>query len=327
MGWAAAYVPLGKYSEAHMATAFLLNPPRRRRKAHRSRSRARLRNSWFDDAPGHRRAALLGWRRRRRRRRGYVPASSYPRRARRRRHRRAVVASPSRRFRRRRRGSRRRRNPVDVWKVNPPRRRRARRGMNIAGLSISSPDVVPALRLPIPGIVGTLANSVVQGILAGSVVFGGYVASGAIVDMIVSGSNAEDARARGDKFRGYLARPLAFAGTAIVLGGLTSMVAPRGKRGLWSILAGAGPALRAFGGILYALLGGREGESKPGFVGKLAQAGKGISDYLQVGELYEAGMGDSSGSEGVSDYLQMDGIYEAGLGDEAEVEETESVGI
>jgi hypothetical protein len=213
------------------------------------------------------------------------------------------------------------RRTVYTYTKNRPSRRKHRKSSRRqnaggngggAGGLINYPEVLP-LRLPIPGIVGKIVNGTIQGIVAGGVVFGGYVVSGIIVDMIVGKQN--EVASKGE-FVGKWGRPLAFSAIAGVLGGVVAMAAPKGKKATWAILAAAGPAIRAFAGLYVNLIGDKLGPDA-----LLAAAG--LGDYLQVGDLYEAGMGqgpeitdtwgDNEG-EMMDDYLQVGDLYEAGMG-------------
>jgi hypothetical protein len=221
-----------------------------------------------------------------------------------------------------------------VIMVNAPRRAARRYNpagtVSLGGVQVGFPEVIPGLRVPIPGVIGDVVSGALNGVVAGGVVFSGYVTSGLIVNRIVSPESAASARAAGNKFRGYWARPLLFAGTAGLFGGLAAKLAPKNKKLLWGILAASGPALRAFGGAVYALLGD-SALSAPGMKGDVARLANGLSDYIQVGAFHEAGMGDEEPEEGVSDYIQVsdyvqaDGMHEAGMGHEESEEEV--VGI
>lgn len=274
-----------------MMEAFVLNPPRRR--ARRSRKRGR------------------------RRRRRNAPAASYginrPRRKRRRK-------STGRR--RRRRSSsrrRRRRNPVATYGLNQPRRRRrrvgwsrrakpstygmTRRRRNPAGAAAL--QVIP-FRVPMKGILGKVANGIVQGAAGGAVVFGGYYVSGKLVSAIEGGM--------GETMAGPWRRPLLFGATAGIVGTIAAFVAPRGKKALWTLLAASGPGLRMFGGLVANLIPAEQ----TGIVGEIRNMASGLADYLQVGEeLDEAGLGTEEEvyEAGMEDFLQV--------GEESEEEEEE----
>jgi hypothetical protein len=274
-----------------METAYLLNPPRHR-KVRRVKSRARRRrNSWPNDSAGHARAARKGWRRRR--------ASSKRRKS-----------NPTRRsYRRRRAGGRRRNNPVHRIRRRRGSRRRRNPGVGAMSLTRGVPQIVP-VKLPLPGIVGDIANGIVQGAIGGAVVFVGYHVSGVIVDKVE--------KMMGDTLAGKFRRPVLFAATAGVIGGLVSMIAPKGKRGLFALLAAAGPGLRAAAGFLTNIVGR---PAEVGFMQSAWDSAKGLSDYIQVGELYEAGMGDyiQVGDDEDATGGAMEELYEAGMGEEEDV--------
>lgn len=169
------------------------------------------------------------------------------------------------------------------------------------------PQIVP-VKLPLPGIVGDIANGIVQGAVGGAVVFVGYHVSGVIVDQ------AE--KMLGDTLAGKFRRPVLFAATAGVLGSLVASIAPKGKGALWGILAAAGPGLRAAAGFITNIVG-RPADA--GIMQSAWDAAKGLSDYIQVGELYEAGMGDYIQVGQDEDESGMEELYEAGMGEEEDV--------
>ncbi|MGI0149553.1 MAG: hypothetical protein ACREDF_08500, partial [Thermoplasmata archaeon] len=222
-------------------------------------------------------------------------------------------------WRRRRRGSRRS-NPV-VHRTRKARSRR-RRNPEIMGVSLAPPATVAPLSIPIPGILGDIANGILNAAFSGTLVFGGYLASGAVVDFIWSKQDA-DSPGTGD-FKSKYLRPLLFGAIAGLTGSAFAMLAPKGKKMTWGLLASAGPGIRAISGLLMAFIPA----TSTGALQEVRRAASGLSDYLQVD-------GETS-SAGVEDYLQVDDIYEAGMGNgtgdlyEAgmgEEEEEEVVGI
>jgi hypothetical protein len=220
------------------------------------------------------------------------------------------------------------------------RRGGVRRRINagITGLlSGSSADVisVPFLKsLPLPGFLKAIPNTIVQSLAAGGLIIGGYFLSGYVVDVLVTAGDAEKAArdpAQGpDSFKAKWARPMLFGAVAGVIGGVIAMVAPAGKKATWSLLAAAGPGLRALGGFVKAIM--KPPTETQGFAVDLYRFSTGLADYLQVGDLYEAGMGDGSASQvgdgeysdsmdnaSMEDYLQVGDLYEAGMGQEEDV--------
>ena len=181
-----------------------------------------------------------------------------------------------------------------VGKRHKNRGRRHRNPGILGGLTLGVPELLP-FRLPLPGIIGTVVNGVVQGVFAGGLVFGGYVISGAVVDFIAPKEK--------EGFLGKWTRPVLFGAVAGLTGGVVSMLAPKGKKAMWGLLAAAGPGLRALAGTVMAI--------SPETAGKLGLSS--LADYLQVGDDYAGG--PDQAIDGVDDYLQVDGMYEAGLGE------------
>ncbi len=277
------------------ATAYLLNPGR---KVRRRRGKAR-----------RRRKNARGWYKKR-------AKGSIKRKVGKGRRRRTVYTRPKRKTRRKSKRARRRRNPQEASysygrKPNMRRRRKRRktshRRRNPAGgggLIATIPQIIP-FKAPLPGILGDVVNGVIQGVGAGGVVFSGYLISGALVNAVYS---KEAAEASDSAFVKNWARPILFGVSAGLIGGLTAMIAPKGKKATFALLGAAGPGLRAFGGVIKAIM---DRPDEAGFVQDIYDGATGLSDYLQVGDLYEAGMGDED-DEG------MDDLYEAGMGWEEE---------
>jgi len=309
-----------------MQTSYLLNPGRKTRKARRSKRHGRLRKgSAAAKAWGRKMRALRG---------GRVSRRKSHRKSSRRSSRRAkyVYTHPSKKTRNRlalgRRVNRR------GWFKKSKRggvRRRINNGV-AALLGGSSADVisVPFLKnLPLPGFLKAIPNTIVQSLAAGGLIIGGYFLSGYAVDILVTVRDAEAAPA--DSFKRSWARPLLFGAVAGVVGGVVAMVAPAGKKATWSLLAAAGPGLRALGGFLKAIM---KPPTEQGFANDVYRFAAGMADYLQVGDLYEAGMGDGSASQvgdgeyndsmdnaSMEDYLQVGDLYEAGMGQNGEPED------
>lgn len=206
---------------------------------------------------------------------------------------------------------------------NPGRRRSRRYGRRsrnpgFGGLSLAAPAQLIPYRIPLPGILGTVSNGIVQGVAIGAAAFAGYVGSGYVVDLIWSKekalASATDATFAG-KFKAVWLRPVLFASLAGVMGSVVAMLAPRGNKMGWALAASAGPGIRAAAGIIAAVTG-------PGAINTVAS---GIADYLQMGAVYEAGTSDyeeeGSPAEGVEDYLQMGEMYEAGTSGAEDEEE------
>lgn len=176
---------------------------------------------------------------------------------------------------------------------------------------LKMPEILP-FRVPLPGIAGTIATNVVQGLAAGTIFMGGYLLSGALVNFLVT---AEEADAEPDTFKGKWARPLLFAATAGLIGGLTAFLAPKGKKPFFAILGAAGPGIRALGGVLKAVM---DKPTAPGITADAYNLAVGLADYIQVGD-NEAPYSYA----GTDDYIQVEDLYEAGLGQEEEVPEYE----
>jgi hypothetical protein len=256
------------------------------RKVRRSSSRRR-RNTWGNDAAGHRKAARLGWSRHRRSR------------------------------------GKRRSNPSTVkYGINPKKRRSSRRRRNSGGvtyginpgstgiLGMRLPAVLP-IRLPGflgKGLPGTVINNVIQGALAGTVVFAGYYGSGEIVSAVQPKLP--------EQLQGKFTRPVMYGIIAGVLGGAVAMlpIKDRKRKALWAVLAASGAGIRAFGGFLQALLP----PTSTGVVGQIRTAAGGLADYIQVGdEAHEAGLGEEAYEAGMSDYIQVgQEAYEAGMSED-----------
>jgi hypothetical protein len=190
-------------------------------------------------------------------------------------------------------------------------------------MSLAFPAQVLPFKLPLPGVLGDIANGIVQGVAAGGIVIGGYMISGALVNFVVSPTAAAEADAAGNAFKGKWVRPLLFAASAGIIAGVVSMVAPKGQKTAWSLLAAAGPAIRALGGVIKALM---SPPAEPGIMQDIYNLSVGVADYLQVGQddqgvedIYEAGMGE--GEE-----VEMSDIYEAGMGEGDGMEDYLQVG-
>lgn len=162
------------------------------------------------------------------------------------------------------------------------------------------------------GIVGQIANGIVQGTIAGGVVFLGYVGAGYAVNMIEPKLPAA--------LQGKFTRPVLYGAVAGILGTVVAMVAPKGKKGLWALLAASGAGVRSFGSLIKALMAPPADPAS--LQAKLYSTAVGLADYIQVGEeMYEAGMS----GDGVSDYIQVgEDVYEAGLGQDENGEEANS---
>ena len=290
-----------------MFEAFVLNPGRR--KARRSKGRGRKRTT-----------------RRRRKRNSNNNQTN----------RRSVAPNKGVRRRKKRKATkrRRRRNPAASYGINPRRRRRRRStgrgrprrrrnhgpasyGINprATGLLAELPNVT-GFKIPMKGMLGTIANNVVNGAAAGGVVWLGYWGSGLAVDQIDE--------MMGETMAGPYRRPVLFAAVAGVLGTGAAMVAPRGKKALWSILASAGAGVRAFAGFITASM---DPPADPeSITGKMYSSAAGLGDWLQVGQdIHEAGVDGE-----VGDFLQVgEDIHEAGIdgfgGDGIEEEEEEEL--
>ncbi len=287
--------------------AYLLNPPRKRRKARRVRGRGRARgvrrmrrtrrrkNVWKGQPRKHARAARKGWARRRRRKARRRKAS----RRRRRRGNPPPSFAPAKGYRRKRRKGIRYGRRRGIRRRNPD---------GAIGRALAVPTVLP-IKTGLPGFLGTAADVVIQTAAIGLISFVGFVASGTIVDMILS---RDDAAGADSTFTRNWARPLLFAGVAGLTSAGIAMAAPRGRKAAWALVGAAGPGLRAVAGFVKALIPADTG----GMVGNVRLVAEGLADYLQV-----EGSGGNMEYEdaGVEDYLQVGGlgqdIYEAGMED------------
>jgi hypothetical protein len=297
-----------------LETAYLLNPGKRR-KARRTKGSARR---------SRRSKNARGWFKKRGKSRGgfkrrFRGGTRFTR----------PTKATRRKSRRARRGGKRKGNPSRViYRSRPVKRsrRKARRSWNPGNMAgaLKFPGQVIPFTVPIPGLPGQIANGIVQGVAAGAVVFTGYLISGALVNYVVTKEDAAMALAKGENFKGKWARPLLHGATAGLIGAVTAMIAPAKNKATWALLAAAGPGLRALGGIVQAIM---PRPAAPGLTQDIHDISVGLADYLQVGALYEAGMGDDElegdDSEELSDYLQvgqdesgMEDLYEAGMGAE-----------
>jgi hypothetical protein len=222
-------------------------------------------------------------------------------------------ANPSRRSRR----SSRRKSNARGWYFKKSRGSRARRinpGRGLGSMLAPAANLLP-FRIPVPGpgILSTVVNGTVQGVAIGAAAFVGYVGSGYLVDAIYPKAKVAANPAAWAKW----VRPGLFAATAGLVGGLVAMLAPKGRKAAWALAASAGPGIRAASGLLANVIS----PASVGFMSGVRNVATGLADYLQVGEMYEAGLGEE---EGVDDFLQVGEMYEAGLGEE-EDEEAEVV--
>ncbi len=203
---------------------------------------------------------------------------------------------------RRRRGGRR-----YVRRRRNPARRYAIGGGGMGGLAMRLPTIIP-ISVPIGGLLGTVANSMIQAVGAGATFFAGYFGSGMLANYVASSKHvAEWAAADPKDWRVKWARPAVFAASAGLVGGLVAMLgrAFRLKNtGLIAVIAAAGPGVRALGGVWAALT---EPPREPGLMADMRAAATGLAggtgDFLQV--------------EGTSDFLQVE---------DADEDEDEDVG-
>lgn len=288
-----------------MPLAYLLNPPKRR-KARRHKGR------------GSRRVSRRLHCRVRRQKRYTHPTRRYLRKVGRRARRSAS--------RRRKNPSRRRRHNARGWFKRKgsykgsivrrfPRRRRNPGGMG-GMLALATPQTLLPIHIPLPGILGKVANGMVQGVAIGVAAFGGYVLSGYVVDLFADKAKVA---ASGSNFVKNWGRPLAFAGLAGLTGGVVAMLAPKGRKASWALAASAGPAIRAVAGALSVLIS----PTSTGILANMRSAAGNLADYVQVGDFYEAGVSDFQTSDG--GFTSGDGgfagpsLYEAGVSDYVQV--------
>jgi hypothetical protein len=201
------------------------------------------------------------------------------------------------------------------WYGNPRRRRRSgrRRNPDLGGMVSATAQVAP-FKFPGSGIIGKLGNNVVQGVAGGLVFFTGYFSSGAMVDYVASPADALRWAQAGD-WRAKWARPLLFGMLSGVVGTGTAWVAKRAgfkNSTIIAAIAAAGPGVRAFAGLVAAIL--PAGPADSGFLADMKRAAVGLADYLQMG-----GMGDYLQMGDTGDYLQM------GEGDDDEMGEGEEL--
>lgn len=296
-------------------TGFVLNPPRRRRKARRSARRGRRRNArgWFHKKSSGSRVAY-----------SHPSRKSNPRRKRRRSRRRnpgAFYALNPRRKRRRKSRSRRRRNPGATYLLNAGRKRRRRSGARrsrrggrrrnpgivagMGGLMAKVPQVI-GFRLPVGGLLGRIGNGIIQSGAAGGVVFGGFVLSSYVVNF----ADAKLRKATGESVLGKFQRPILLAGMAGAIGTVMRFGAKfvKGSPSLWFLLGAAGPGLAAVASLLDLTMNKEKSATQGGILYRINKVATGLADYIQVGdEALEAGVGD---------YIQVgDEAYEAGVND------------
>jgi hypothetical protein len=297
-----------------MKTAYLLNPaderlenPKKRRKARKSKKSGRKGGYYRSKAwmakirkmskrgrkkKSHRKANRPGFysTKTRRKGKGYKVA-----------HKRTVYTYTKNRGRRR-------------GKRKSNRRRNAGGGGGTGGLIQYTDTGILPFRIPLPGVLGKIANGTLNMFAVGGIAFGGYVLSGFVVDAVEG--------AMGETLAGKFRRPILFAAIAGVTAGVVSMVAPKGKKATWAIIAGSGAAIRALAG-LYTALVAPPAAGDTGFAAVVYGSANHLADYLQVGDLYEAGMGNGEeitdtwgDQEGrmMDDYLQVGDLYEAGMG-------------
>lgn len=215
------------------------------------------------------------------------------------------------------------RAPGGGWGGNRGRRSRRRNPDGIAGASTAQ---IAPFKLPLPGVLGQISNNVVQGVAAGAAFFTGYFTGGAVVDMIASPADALRWAQAGD-WRGKWARPLLFGAFSGVIGAGTAWLGKmlRFKNpSLVAAIAAAGPGVRAFGGLMAALL--PQGPTETGFFADVKRAAVGLSDYLQIGDYLQL---EDDYSEGVGqdeDEGNMEDVIEAGEGEPVAADVAPAVG-
>ncbi len=291
-----------------LESAFLLNPPRHRRRTKKARKRkGRTRRRNYGTRAGGRKAARTRKRRKSRRRVSARKAARKRSRKKGRRRNHHYGKNPVRRRRRRRVGRRMKKRAVSRSRRAYGHRRR-RNPVLYNGGGVSALEEASFIRIPIPGFIGKIVNGTIGAIVGGMFVFGGYVMSGMIVDMIWSPVAAAGAT---DTFKQKWLRPILFGASAGLIGmavyALMAGVTKNPKKArLYSLLAAAGPGVRASAAVLANLIPA----DATGFVAKIRGNAAGLADYLQVEDYLQVD------DAGVSDYLQVDGIYEAGMGQE-----------
>lgn len=293
-----------------MKTAYLLNPaderlenPKKHRKAKKSSRRGRRTKyqskAWMAKIRGMRKRKH-GGKRRKANKPGFFGSATRKGKGRKV-HRRTVYTYTKNRGKRR-------------GKRKSNRRRNAGGGGGTGGLIQYTDTGILPFRIPLPGVLGKIANGTLNTFVVGGIAFGGYVLSGFVVDTVEG--------AMGETLAGKFRRPVLFAAVAGITAGVVSMIAPKGKKATWAIIAGSGAAIRALAG-LYTALVAPPAAGDTGFAAVIYGSANHLADYLQVGDLYEAGMGNGEeitdtwgDQEGrmMDDYLQVGDLYEAGMG-------------
>jgi hypothetical protein len=189
-------------------------------------------------------------------------------------------------------------------------------------ISMATPQTLIPFRVPLPGILGKVANGVVQGVAIGVAAFGGYVLSGYVVDFVLPKTGAGGTDVSTNSFVKNWARPLTFAALAGLTGGIVAMIAPKGNKAGWALAASAGPALRAVAGAVANLIPNAPGST--GVMDNIRVAASHLADYVQVGAFYEAGVSDFQTSDGGftsgdSGFAGGPSLYEAGVSDYVQV--------
>lgn len=184
---------------------------------------------------------------------------------------------------------------------------------------ISSVPQVVGFRVPLPGILGKVANGIVQGTAAGGIVFGGFILSSYLVNPIDAKLQKTAADGSKTPTLGKFQRPLLFGAISGLAGTVMRMGAKmlKGNPLLWFVLGAAGPGLAAIASIVDSTMDKQKAQNAGGITYRILKVATGLSDYIQMGdEAIEAGVGDEAieaGVNGVDDYIQM--------GDDGDVDE------
>ena len=184
----------------------------------------------------------------------------------------------------------------------------------MGGLISTVPSVLPAIHIPVKGMLGKIVNGAVQGGVAGGVVLTGAIISGYIVAPIDNKLRKAD----GTEMLGKFQRPILFGAVAGLTGTIMSFAAKmvKGNRALWFMLGAAGPGVRAFASFIGHVIP----ETSTGVMANIKNFSTGISDYLQMDGMSDYLQTEQVGEE-VSEAGLSEEVVEAGVGDDSDYEQ------